>query len=144
MVYREPGGFALVVAATNGHVVGLHPETGAEVWRFDFPERPSGFDVAVRLAIAGEHLYALTRGWLACIHLPTGRAVGQVRTGGAMGPTPGSLLAAPDRILVAQAGVVQCFSPQGNLLWEKRGLEFSDNVALAYGDDVVQGDRGAS
>jgi hypothetical protein len=144
MVYREPGGLALVVAATNSHVHGLHAETGAEVWRFEFPEQRSGFDVAVRLAMAGEFLYALTRGWLACIHLPTGRAVGQVRTRGALGPTPGSLLAAPDRILVAQGGVLQCFSPQGRLLWERRGLEFSDNVALAYGDEIVQGDRGGS
>jgi outer membrane protein assembly factor BamB len=132
----------ILVAAFNDHVFGLDAATGAQVWRFDFPS-PMGGDWVVRIAVAGDVLYALRRGWLACIHVPTGRVMGQVQTAETVTRSPGTLLVAPDRIVLGtDNGSVQCFSHEGQLLWQRTFVEEgTSEVAFALGETVVQADR---
>src|SRR5690349_6519884 len=102
----------VVVVAMGGTVLGLDAATGARRWRYDFPDPPK-IGVLVRLAVAGEMLYALVPKRLACIHLPTGRVVGLVTTIDAFGYSGGTLLATPDRIIVGISNGVQCWSNDG-------------------------------
>jgi outer membrane protein assembly factor BamB len=137
MTYREPpAGPRVVVFAKTNRVMGLDVATGTPVWRFEFPPDPGG-EFPVRLAIAGEAIYALARHWLACIHVPTGRVIGQVRTAGAFGRPPGTLLVAGSCVLVGQSSRLQCFTQDGRLLWE---TEAGGEIALAFGDAVAQAD----
>ena len=132
----------ILVAAFNDHVFGLDAATGAQVWRFDFPSRPGG-DWVVRIAVAGDTLYALRRGALACIHVPTGRVMGQVTTAETVTRSPGTLLVTPDRIVLGtDSGSVQCFSHDGRLLWQQTFAdEGTSEVAFALGQTVAQADR---
>jgi outer membrane protein assembly factor BamB len=130
-----------VIAAFNNHVFGLHPHTGARLWRFDFVKMQIGGGLVVRIAVAGEMVYAVAHNTLACIHGPTGQVIGQVAV-----PDLGyafTLLATEDLLLIAtDQGTLQCYSRTGQFLWRDGfpGEGFSP-VALAYGGQVVQGDR---
>jgi len=131
----------VLVVAMRNRVLGMNAATGARLWQFTFPTE--GFmEKIVRLAIAGDTLYAVNWRLLVCIHIPTGQVVGQVETARPPLYTPGTLLVTPDRIVLGSgAGPVQCFSREGQLLWQD---DFADveygQVALALGDQVVQAD----
>lgn len=136
--YRaEDGSFQPVIVAFVNHVFGMHPTTGARLWRYDFDSA-----YMVRIAIGGDMLYALGGDELVCIHLESGRTLGRVSTG--MGGSVPTLLASADRILVARGGEVRCFSRDGRLLWEDlfKG-EGAGPVALAYAGGVAQADTSA-
>jgi outer membrane protein assembly factor BamB len=139
MDYREHAGPPqVVIVGGEDLVIGLHPENGAELWRFAFaPDVSAGHPV--RLAVSGDRVYALSRNWLACLDAATGRVIGGVQTEGALTMDPGVMIVTADRILVNQGGLVQCFSLDGRALWKTRA---GFGGALACGEQVAQEDRG--
>jgi outer membrane protein assembly factor BamB len=127
-----------IICAFNNHVFGLDPATGARLWRFDFAGG-LGSGWVVRIAVVGDRVYALGNGQLVCIQGTTGQVIGRIEVEAATGAT---LLATEERVLVGGSGTLQCFSPDGRLLWHDgfKG-EGASELALAHGGIVVQGDK---
>lgn len=125
-----------VIVAFNHRVFGIHPTSGQRLWRYEI----SSAGQFVRLAVAGDVVYALSGNKVACILIATGQVLGEVVVPGVI--LQETLLAAGDLLLVAGGGEVRCFSRNGQLLWEDKFKgEGVGDVALAYGGVVAQADR---
>lgn len=134
--YRETGPVSTLVAAFSGNVFGLDPSTGRVLWEQQLDQ--AGNPTA--LVITESFIYAATYGTLACLRYPTGKLVWSVDT-----RTPGraTLMLDGQRLIVAKAGVIECFSLAGQGLWhnEFRG-KGQGAVALGHPGIVVQADDG--
>jgi outer membrane protein assembly factor BamB len=135
VVYRQPvETFPLVFAAFNGHVFGMHRDTGERVWTAEV----GGGDV-VRLAASAECVYALAKypNQLWCLEALTGRRIWSVPTKGE------TLLVHEDRVFVGGAGELWCHAAHGGApLWRDGFKGMGDGeVAIAVPGLASQADR---
>lgn len=132
--YRETELAPTLVVALSGNVFGLDPDTGNVLWEqeLDMAGNPTA------LVITETLIYAATFRTLSCLRYPTGKLVWSVDTQEAGRAT---LLLDGERLIVAKAGVIECFSLSGKVLWfngfkgKGRGA-----IALGYPGHVAQAD----
>jgi outer membrane protein assembly factor BamB len=129
---------SILVVGLNGEVVGVDRITGKIRWQNNLPGGSMGevfiavnYGVVVASA-SGDRIY--------CLDYLTGQQRWASETSGAGRAT---IVIEPDVIVCVKNGYLDCFSPQGGLLWSQRlegkglgraALGFPGNVAQA--DDV--------
>jgi outer membrane protein assembly factor BamB len=132
--YRESGPVSILVAAFNGRLFGVEPSTGRLLWEHGL----DGAVIATSLVVTHNAIYAATGTKLSCVRYPAGDLAWSVRTH-AQGR--GTLLLDGERLFLAKAGEIECFSLTGVSLWhnEFKGKGASD-VALGVPGNVAQAD----
>src|SRR5262249_18318095 len=128
---------SILVVALDGHVYGLDRATGEVRWHNNLP---GGGTDEIFLAIGyGVVVVSAPPSKLFCL----GYLTGQTR-GAQMPPPPGraTIVVEPDQIVCAKGGYVDCFSPDGKLLWQQplRGAG-QGVIALGYPGNVAQADE---
>jgi outer membrane protein assembly factor BamB len=124
-----------VVVAFSGRVFGLDPASGAIVWEHEIDTAGN----ATALAITETHVYAASFRELTCFRYPSGELAWTVSTT-KIGRT--TLLLEDDKLLVAKAGEVECFTLDGKQLWHNRfkgkGIGY---VSIGVPGNVMQADE---
>jgi outer membrane protein assembly factor BamB len=126
---------SILVVGLNGRVFGLDRATGAIRWRVQLPGVRSEVALAVDygVVIASSH-----GGGLHCLDYLTGA----VRWSEVTRDTGrATILIEPDQIVCIKDGYIDCFSPDGERLWQQplKG-EGIGRAALGYPGNVVQAD----
>lgn len=133
--YRETAHAPTLVVALSGNVFGLDPDTGTVLWEHELDQ--AGNPTA--LILTETFIYAATFRTLSCLRYPTGKLVWSVDT---QETGRATLLLQGDRLLVAKAGVIECFSLSGKVLW-LNGFKGKGQgeIALGYPGNVAQADQ---
>lgn len=128
---------SILVAALDGHVYGLDRTTGEVRWHNGLP---GGGTDEIFLAIGyGVVVVSAHRSRLFCLDYLTGETRWEHTTQTAGRAT---IVVEPDQIVCAKGGYVDCFSPDGKLLWQQplRGAG-QGRIALGYPGNVAQADE---
>ena len=129
-------GKKILIVALGGSVVGLHMDSGVEVWRNNMT---FGGHAWVALAVSCERVYASASAKkLFCIDRETGETLWSHPTTGLGRAT---LLVNQHKVVVCKGGQVDCFSVDGTLIWSQNLKKLGKGVAaLGFTDNVVQAD----
>jgi hypothetical protein len=127
---------SILVVALSGHVYGIDRTTGDIRWHNGLA---GGGTDEVFLAIGyGVVVVSAFGSRLFCLDYLTGQTRWEHTT-----HTTGraTILLEPDQIVCAKGGYVDCFSPEGRLLWQQplKGAGL-DCMALGYPGNVAQAD----
>lgn len=141
MDYRSSAGplepdRSVLVVGLKGRVFGIDRQTGKALWRNDLP---GGGGDEVFLAIGYGAVLASAQGpMIYCLDYLTGheRWKWPTHTSGRA-----TILIEPDHIVCAKSGYLDCFSPEGRLLWAQplygAGV---GRISLGYPENVAQAD----
>lgn len=124
----------VVVVAFNGLAFGLRPETGERVWEADVGARE------VRIAFAGDCVFAISALTVACLDLATGHSKWTARWKAPATAIDSTILVMDDRVLIGGGGTVTCFAASdGTQLWREdfKG-KGTGTVALGIPGNVAQ------
>jgi outer membrane protein assembly factor BamB len=127
---------SILVVALNGYVYGLDRVTGEARWQNGLP---GGGTEEVFLAIGyGAVVVSALGSKLFCLDYLTGQTRWEQTTQRSGRAT---VLVEPEQIVCAKGGYVDCFSPDGRLLWQQplKGAGLG-RMALGYPGNVAQAD----